>query len=285
MAGRSRFLPHLCYTNSSSKNSIRHNLSLNKAFHKVARTTDEPGKGMKWCIVPEVREEMVRNCNRSGRGGHRGSSAPGSPASAGFINRATGNMLSGDPGSVRKRSPNSRSPPMSAYPTNGPQFTPDRGGYLAASRGDNVPGDGSPLPRNRRAQGNSYGFSDNLPGSPPVLSSSYLPEDGTSFVTPAPHRVHPRLAPPSTAQRPSQHMPTSSPAPFWKFAELGTPRGPGFESSPIKGHSTAGGIPPSSSPAPAPIPSPTRNGTPARREAQPVEDLDDEEGQSFDLTK
>jgi hypothetical protein len=243
---------------------------------------------MKWCIVPEVREEMIKNCNRSGRGGHRGSSAPGSPGSAGFLNRASRDMLGGDPGSSRKRSPRSGSPPLSSsYPANGSQFTPDRGGYMSTSRGDHVPGDGSPLPRHRRAQGNAFGFSDNIPNSPPVLSSSYLPEDSNSFITPAPHRVHPRLAPPSTAQRPSQHMPTSSPAPFWKFAELGnTPmKGSSFESSPIKGSNAAGAIPQSSSPAPVPAASPTRNGSPARREIPHVEDLDDEEGQSFDLTK
>lgn len=229
----------------------------------------------------------MKNCNRSGRGGHRGSSVPGSPSSAQFLNRTSRDMFGADPGSIRKRSPHSGSPLLgSSYPATGSQFTPDRSGYLSASREEHLPGDGSPLPRHRRPQKITFGFSDNAPGSPPVLSSSYLPEESNSFITPAPHRVHPRLAPPSTAQRPSQHMPTSSPAPFWKFAEIGnTPlKGPGFESSPIKSSNAAGVMPPSSSPAPA-VASPTRNGTPAKRELPSVEDLDDEEGQSFDLTK
>ena len=176
---------------------------------------------MKWCIVPEVRDEMVKNSTRNGRGGHRGSSAPGSPASIQFLNRNSRDMLGGDPISTQKRSPNTGSPLLSSsFPANGSQFTPDRSGYLPTSRGEHVPGDGSPLPRNRRSQKNAFGFSDTMPGSPPVLSSSYLAED-SNFITPAPHRVHPRLAPPSTAQRPSQHMPTSSPAPFWKYADIG----------------------------------------------------------------
>ncbi|QSZ30566.1 hypothetical protein DSL72_000122 [Monilinia vaccinii-corymbosi] len=273
-------------TNEREKNSIRHNLSLSRSYEKTPRGKHEPGKGMKWAIKPECYEATRALAYApAGRGGHRGSSQPASPITA------SGRDIKDefDPSSAikAKRSPGSGSPRMNLYASHGAQLTPDRAPQVQLLQ-DGYPGDGSPLPRHRRTQNSAIGLSDNIPGSPPILSSSYQQDEGNSLVTPAPHRVIPRLAPPSTAQRPSQVMPVSSPAIFWKFAAGDPPsRGfGGYDSSPIKAFNS---VLPSSSPPPMrrrlSAMSPTRMGASEKLEVSDADEPEEEEEQKFDLAK
>lgn len=267
---------------------------------------------MKWQIVADAREEMIRNAYRGGRGGHRGTSNPASPSALNYITQGPKDMAAKEaPASSRKRkiSPSGSPQPQQQHPTvRDSQSTPVRATAQRKPLPDKAE-DGteaaSPSATIRKPATtttmSTSGIVEDTPASP-TLGSSYLQqEDGASLVTPAPNRVNPRLVPPSTAQRPSQHMPTSSPAPFWRYADISsTPLKPPaqYDASPSK---LAHGNLPSQSSSPPPAPALARSKSPAaagsvsptrttsRGATVGVEDppspAEEEEDRAFDLTK
>ena len=164
-----------------------------------------------------------------------------------------------------KKSSRSVTPPISSYPIATESFTPDRGSKLMQIKVDKDLARGLErgiqTPLYGRVKGVSQGVStlphsntilgaksisvkelkDGSTTSPPTLSSSMYADDGTRGInaleTPLVTRQNLRLAPPSTAHLPSHYMLFSSPAPFWKYADLGsTPaKGPSLDLSPVKG--------------------------------------------------
>jgi hypothetical protein len=269
---------------------------------------------MKWQIVSESKEDLMRTAYKLGRGGHRGSSAPSSPGNLNYVSHSPRDLATRGSTSARKRKTSPAESPTQRVASRAQQHASPDSHVLAHPHGDTDPltraqttpdrrlrtiiehpsmhqsDNETPFALSRRlsntATTSSYA---NVPRSP-MLAPSFVPDDPTSFVTPVPPRVQLKLAPPSAIQCPTQHMPTSSPAPFWKYADIGsTPLKPPaqFDMSPSR-PGTGIAFPPSSSPprggrSPMISPSLTTPENPLAR--TPGDELEDTEELGFDLTK
>lgn len=230
---------------------------------------------MKWKIVDSEREDFIKKQLLNPRKGavRLDSSGPNSPAIGHPPSQATERLLGAlahaGPSHQRKSASRSTTPQLDAYPTANESFTPDRGprpqnsmaGFRQSSpvrpphntfatpakrlfQESNVresvplvaepssPNGGDPKP-------DMAGLRDHSANSPPPLYSDSTVNAANGgnrgLVTPLVSRYAPRLAPPSTAQVPSQYMNFSSPAPFWKYVDLpSTPAKQPLDLSPIK---------------------------------------------------
>lgn len=210
---------------------------------------------MKWQIVEEHRPEfMKKNIHHPRKApGRNTSSAPNSPfkerpSSSAFDRSFLDNKPLDNPfsrytqGGTRPTAPGAMSPPpQSSSPPNvsykrEQATTPERAsnhyrGGLPSSPVNFMHGI-SPFPEIRRPQLN--GLNEAGAARTPAALAFHSGDFDGALATPLIGKHIPRLAPPSTAQLPSQYMPFSSPAPFWKFTDMNSSPAKPMASSPVK---------------------------------------------------
>jgi hypothetical protein len=212
---------------------------------------------MKWELLPEHREEYIKKLRKPSKDGRQRSSQPGSPSSPRGAPKALQPQLSRPiaslddvpdlsitklPGIGGSPQRSVTPPPMPSYRVQPLEaYTPDRGSRLPALRSADKTLSDTPVPPNRNNLGPSQGNLGSTTASGDLSQSPTQPSPygddnnpAMSAVTPAPQRQHPRLAPPSTGQLPSSYLPTSSPAPFWKYVQFGSTPAKPNDFSPLK---------------------------------------------------
>lgn len=208
------------YAKSGWQNSIRHNLSLNKAFVKVPRKSDEPGKGMKWTIQEEFIADFQNKSRRPGssqapfpstissstqRGG--GKKAKLAAAEAAFVNTVT---HAGFPGGHVEHGPRTHS----------------------ESR--------TPLHIDTHSSLHTPPALDGHGGRDARYTTSRSPlDDGPTTSSHRPATTQVMMTTPPSLYKNDVKQPLSSPAPFWKYmvSNVTTPTtlsGAVFGGSPVR---------------------------------------------------